>query len=330
MTHLFAGRKPSRRSIKEAADTLPAGICYFSESGMVKLCNRQMFRLYHCLTQSDLQTLTELRQALAECSPSTAVSRLPGRKQVYLFPDGKVWKYTESTVTARDGHTYTEALFSDVTELYEKQLELEEQIRKLRQMTGKIRELSKNAVTAAKEREILAAKTKLHAQMGENLTVMRQTLFTSGSRKAQDAAVQAMKKTVRFLMADSEDASMDAGFDEFLQAAANSGVTVHMDGTLPEEREIREVFVIAMRECLTNSVRHGEADALWIRLSEKDGKTLCTISNNGAAPQGEITPHGGLKNLQRHVANCGGEMIIGCTPVFSLTVAIPTAQEEKL
>lgn len=325
----FRRKKLNRSSIKEAVDTLPAGICYFSKSGMVKLCNQQMFRLYHSMAQSDLQTLAELQHALAECDEHTAVLRLPGRKQVYLFPDGKVWKYTESTVTAKDGNTYTEALFFDVTELCEKQLELEGQIQKLKQMACKIRELSENAVAAAKEREILAAKTRLHAQMSENLTMMRQTLFVSSSRKAQDAAVQAMRKTVQFLMADSEEAGIDAGFDEFLQTAANSGVMVHTDGTLPKQQEIHEVFVIAMRECLTNCVRHGEADELYIDLSEENGNAICRITNNGAVPEGEITPQGGLKNLQRHVANRGGEMIIRCMPFFSLTITIPEREEEK-
>lgn len=320
----------NRSSIKEAADTLPAGMCYFSKSGVVKLCNRQMFRLYHIMAQSDLQTLAELRQALEKCDENTDVSRLPGRRQVYLFPDGKAWKYTENVVAARDGNTYTEALFSDVSELYEKQLELEEQIRKLKQMAAKIRELSKTATAAAKEREVLATKTRLHAQMGENLTVMRQTLFASSTKKAQDAAARAMRKTVRFLMADSEAAGMDTGFDEFMQTAANSGVTVYIDGTLPKRQEPHEVFVIAMRECLTNSVRHGEADELRITLREENGSWLCGITNNGTAPKGEIKPQGGLKNLQRHVENCGGEMRIGCAPAFSLTIMIPKGEEEKL
>lgn len=327
---LFSKRKkPNRSAIKEAADTLPAGICYFSESGVVKLCNRQMFRLYHSMAQSDLQTLAELRQALGECDEHTAVSQLPGRKQMYLFPDGRVWKYTENTFAARDGNTYTEALFSDVTELYGKQLELEGQIQKLKQMACKIRELSGNAMAAAREREILAAKTRLHAQMGENLTVLRQTLLVSGSRKAQDAAVHAMRRTVQFLMADSEEAGMDAGFDEFLQTAANSGVRVHIDGTLPGQQEIHEVFVIAMRECLTNCVRHGEADEMYIGLSEENGNAVCRITNNGIVPEEGITPQGGLKNVQRHVANCGGGMNIRCTPAFSVTITIPEREEEK-
>ena len=328
MKYPLKRKKPNRKSIKEAADTLPAGMCYFSEAGMVKLCNRQMFRLYHSMTQSDLQTLAELQQALAGCDENTDVSRLPGRKQVYLFPDGRVWKYTENAVKARDGNTYTEALFSDVTELYEKQLELEAQIQKLKQMACKIRELSENAVAAAKEREILAAKTRLHVQMGENLTLMRQTLLTSSSKKAQDAAALAMGKTVRFLMAESEAVGIDQSFDEFLQTAASSGVTVSIDGKFPAQQEILEVLVIAMRECLTNCVRHGEADEMYIELLEENGGIVCNITNNGTVPEGEITPHGGLKNLQRHVANCGGEMIIRCTPEFSLSITIPERKEE--
>lgn len=329
MKHIFGKKKPNRRSIKEAADTLSAGICYFSDSGIVKLCNRQMFRLYHSMTQRDLQTLPELKQALDECNEHTVVFRIPGRKQMYMFPDDKVWKYTENIITARDGNTYTEALFSDVTRLYEKQLELEGQIQKLKQMTGKLRELSKNAVVAAKEREILAAKTKLHAQMGENLTMMRQTLLTSSSEKTQDAAVQTMRKTIQFLIADSEDGSADSGFDEFLKTAANSGVMVHINGTLPEQQEIHEVFVIAMRECLTNSVRHGEADTLWIDLFEENGNAMCKITNNGTVPEGEIIPQGGLKNLQRHVTNCGGIMTICYMPFFSLILKIPENEEGK-
>ena len=330
MTHLFSIKKPNRRSIKEAADTLPAGICYFSESGMVKLCNRQMFRLYHAMAHSDLQTLSELSQALGECNEHTAVSRVPGRKQVYLFPDGRVWKYSEKSIVARDGNAYTEALFSDVTELYEKQLELEEQISKLKQMAAKIRELSENAVTAATEREILAAKTRLHAQMGENLTVMRQTLLTPSSKKTQDSAARAMIKTVQSLMAASEDSGEDSGFDEFLHTAANSGVTVKLSGSLPERQEVRDVLIIAMRECLTNCVRHGEADEMSIALSEENGNTVCVIGNNGSVPEGEITPHGGLKNLQRHVANCGGEMVIRSAPSFALIITVPDGEEEKM
>ena len=50
----------SRDSVKQALDMLPSGICYFTPSGSVKLCNRQMDSLFRTIAQSDLQTLAEL------------------------------------------------------------------------------------------------------------------------------------------------------------------------------------------------------------------------------------------------------------------------------
>ena len=44
----------TRNSVKQAMDTLPSAICYFSPSGTVKLCNLQMYCLFRSLAQSDL------------------------------------------------------------------------------------------------------------------------------------------------------------------------------------------------------------------------------------------------------------------------------------
>ena len=51
----------SRDSVKQALDMLPSGICYFTPSGSVKLCNRQMDSLFRTIAQSDLQTLKGLK-----------------------------------------------------------------------------------------------------------------------------------------------------------------------------------------------------------------------------------------------------------------------------
>lgn len=34
----------TRSSIKEGFDDLPAAVCYFTPDGIIRLCNRQMFR----------------------------------------------------------------------------------------------------------------------------------------------------------------------------------------------------------------------------------------------------------------------------------------------
>ena len=44
-------------SIKEAFDTLPAGICFFSERGLPVLCKTQMYRLAYQTLGNELQML---------------------------------------------------------------------------------------------------------------------------------------------------------------------------------------------------------------------------------------------------------------------------------
>ncbi len=105
----------SRDSIKQALDMLPSGICYFTSSGSVKLCNRQMGSLFRTLSQSDLQNLAELRDALSDCDACSGVIRLSQERQTYLFPDGRAWRYRQTEVKASDGATYTEAIFSDIS-----------------------------------------------------------------------------------------------------------------------------------------------------------------------------------------------------------------------
>lgn len=63
---------------------------------------------------------------------------------------------------ASDGTLYTEAIFSDVTELYHKNLELKAQIKRLKAISLELKWLSDNALILTREKEVLAAKTKLH------------------------------------------------------------------------------------------------------------------------------------------------------------------------
>lgn len=81
--------KVNRNSIKEAMNLLPTGICYFNSDGTVKLANTQIYQLFRILAHKDLQEFSELRDAL-HTSIQNGVIRLAGKKDTYIFPDGKV------------------------------------------------------------------------------------------------------------------------------------------------------------------------------------------------------------------------------------------------
>lgn len=312
----------NRNSIKEAMDRLPGGICYFTKNGSVKLCNLQMYRLFRSLTQKDLQNISELEEALDGCGPDTGVIRLSKELQNYLFPDGKVWRYQKSDVKDEEGNSYTEVVFSDLTEQYHRELELKKQTRELKEISRKLKRLSDNVLILTKEKEVLAAKTKLHDQMGAGLTAVRQSLMHP-TAEGTESAVKLLRQAVSAVKNDNEYPPEKDELAKFIQDANTVGVKINLSGNLPESEDFSFVFMIAMRECLSNGVRHAGATGLWIDIQEDDRQVSIKITNDGTPPESEIVPKGGLHNLYRYVLDCGGRMEIQSKPEFALTVILP-------
>ena len=82
-------------------------------------------------------------------------------------------------------------------------------------------------------------------------------------------------------------------------------------------------MILAMRECLTNCVRHAKATTLHITVEEKGDGISMRITNDGRVPETEVVPKGGLINLQRHILDLGGTMEIQSKPGFALSVVLP-------
>ena len=326
--HRTKGQMLNRNSVKEAMDQLPSGICYFTMSGSVKLCNLQMYRLFRSLAQKDLQKLSELQEALDDCGPDTGVICLSKERQTYLFPDGRTWRYRQTQVSDGSGNTYTEAVFSDLTEQYHKNLELKKQTKELKEISRKLKRLSDNALILTREKEVLAAKTKLHDQMGAGLTAVRQILLHQGAA-GTESAVKLLRQAVSAVKNDNECPPEKDDLAKFIQDAGTVGVKINLSGNLPECEELSFVFLIAMRECLSNSVRHAGATELWIEMQENDRSVSIHVTNDGAPPECEVVPKGGLHNLYRYVLDWGGKMKIQSKPSFALTITLPKAKEEK-
>lgn len=316
----------SRDSIKQALDMLPSGICYFTPSGSVKLCNGQMDSLFRRIAQSDLQTLSELREALSECDACSGVICLSRERQTYLFPDGKAWRYRQTEVKDSDGALYTEAVFSDVTELYNKNLELKAQIKRLNAISRELKWLSDNVLILTREKEVLTAKTKLHDDMGAGLIAIRHILHHNRTEAAANA-MDLFHRAVSAIKYDNTYPQGHSELDRFLQDAEAIGIKVDLSGELPEQEELRRVMILAMRECLTNSVRHAGATTIYITVEKKGDSVSVKITNDGRPPETEVVPKGGLHNLYRHIMDLGGTMEIQSKPSFTLTVVLPVIKE---
>lgn len=312
-----------RVAVKEALDTLPTAVCYFTPSGTVKLCNRAMYALFRRITQSDLQSFYELQEALEGCDQSTGIIR---EGNVFLFPDGKAWQYSAEEVKTTDGKVYIEAVFSDVTELHEKRQELKRQSRELKKMYRELKLLSENVQEATREQEILNMKSRLHDQMNMGVAAIRQMLRQNTTSEENAAAVTQFRRAIQVLQ--EENAYPQDDVTEFMRDAAVSGMEVKITGKLPEKEELIHLLLPVMREACVNAARHADAATLYIRAEQSGDAVTLRMTNDGKQPKREIVPRGGLADLEKMLAEAGGTMQIQSQPVFMLTVTLPVGRQK--
>ena len=124
-------------SVKETFDTLTAGICFFSESGLPVLCNTQMHRLAYQLLGKDLQMQQELKAALVSPAKGVEVLKIK-EKNGYRMPDGTVWAFSDTVVKSEAGIQYTQFTATEFTKLYNLQEELVERNAQLEEMITQV------------------------------------------------------------------------------------------------------------------------------------------------------------------------------------------------
>ena len=313
-----------RWAVKEALDTLPSAVCYFTAAGNVKLCNTAMYDLIRKITQNDLQTLDELNEALDSCNQNTGVIR---EGNLFLFPEGHAWQYSVDKVTAADGRIYTEAVLSDVTELYEKRQKLQRQSRELKKMYRELKILSANVLEMTREEEILNLKSRLHDQMNMGVAAIRQILRQNTTSEENAAAIAQFRRAIQVLQ--EENAYPQDDIAEFIRDAEVSGIRVEITGDFPEEKEVLHLLLPVLREACVNAARHADASVLYITAERKSNAVRLLLTNDGRQPQQEVIPRGGLVDLGRMLAEAGGKIEIQSQPQFLLTVTLPIGTEKE-
>lgn len=310
----------TKNSVKEALDNLPSGVCFFDRNGLLTLCNFTMHRLSFELTGRDLQTIFELRSALQALPEHSSVTQ-DGDK--FILKDGTVWRFKEESISDKYGHPYTQFTASNVTDLYRAAQALEQNNRELAEMAVHMEHITDNVAAIMREEEILAMKMKIHNELGATVLNVRR-YYTGGCKPSQkDDLIKNLRKTIGLLVGEIGRDDEADGYKELLELAAAIGVTAELDGAMPEDKTSYLVIVSAVRECMTNCVRHAQGSKLFVSLKEAENMHTVVITNNGRPPKGEIIEGGGLSTLRASVEKAGGEMQLQSRPVFSLTVKIP-------
>lgn len=315
--------KPSKRnSVKEAFDNLPCGVCFFDRNGMTVMCNHLMTSLFFDLAGSDMQNPDEMR-ALIKGKTREEI----GEAGVFFSGDGKAWKFSEETVTLKSGEEYTQITASDITELYRRRTELEEDNRILKEYGERMRRLSANILSLIRDEETLNMKMRIHDDIGRSVIATRR--FLRGDSQEEPDLTE-WQNAVHILKHDNEIAEIRNTQSSLETAARGLGIELIREGDLPSDAAASSVLTAAVRECMTNSVRHAGATELRVVISCDGTAATAVITDNGKAPPSEITEGGGLSSLRAKVEKHGGTMKIRSGSGVELTVSVPLKKESLL
>jgi two-component system sensor histidine kinase DesK len=182
------------------------------------------------------------------------------------------------------------------------------------------------------ERERIAR--DLHDLLGHTLTVIALKSELAGkliasNPSAASAEIAEIQQTSRKALAEVREAvlgyrsqGLSAEVDRARKALATADIKLVCDG-LPNELPIAEetVLCLAVRESVTNIMRHSEATEVWMQFRFRDGRLHVTVADNG---KGGIKEEGfGLRGMRERVEALGGRLSIQSEVGTQLTIDLP-------
>lgn len=97
---------------------------------------------------------------------------------------------------------------------------------------------------------------------------------------------------------------------------------------LPMHRAAEEALALALREAVTNTVRHAEASHCTVRISAEDGACTLVVADDG---RGGIRAEGqGLRGMRERVEALGGRVAWECRGGTTLTITLPLSLADAL
>ena len=310
-------RELTAQSLCEGLDQLPDGISYSLPDGFPKMVNSRMQAISNTAFGKGVSDTRRLDARLKahDVLPGCMVDEEANNTFLRL-PDGTVWHMKQQQVET-NGQPMAEMLAYDVTERYNDLVELRQRNETLENVNRELRGYLDNMNRIVREREVLAAKTRLHNELGQSLLAIEAYLKEPEGDRA--ALMQRLTQTVLLLQNDVPDEQQDRMADLY-RAAKALNLEIQIDGEIPQNW--KPLIEVAIHECLTNTVKHAGGRLVQVTIAQDAENDIVTLTNDGEPPAGPVRETGGLANLRALIERQGGRMEIESAPVFRLVLRL--------
>lgn len=319
--------------IREAINSYPDGICFAAPGGRPILANKKINDICYKLTGHTVTNADRMWEELGDKRIPDTLSDLKGdssndlneRTEQILcrLENEQVWQFQRRQLTLDSGPVMQYEA-ADVSELYRYQMQLKEKNEQLSGMLERQKVLLQNIVENNLKKEVLHTKMRIHSDFGK-LLVMTESRLSNWQEKDKSEIFEAWDHVITDLenASEREEIVTDSPQIELLKIAEMIGCKVEFIGEQPKERRVLLLLYAAIREALTNAVRHAGADRLIVEIRHDERCYKITISSNGRNDVMSVQEGGGLSDLRHRLEQEGATLFLEINGGVVMHVMIP-------
>lgn len=151
------------------------------------------------------------------------------------IPDGTIWGFQRSRLPLTDFQVW-ELVAYDLTEQYQLHQELNQRNIRLNAVNERLRQFSRDVEQVTREQEVLAAKRRLHDQIGRSLLVLRTYLAQPPAERKPTALLYLWQYVVSVMQSTPSQTEESDEWEKVLHAAKTVQVKLTRTGPFPQEQ----------------------------------------------------------------------------------------------
>ena len=315
-------------SVKETMDDVPCGVCVSDSWGRIVLSNKKMRELSRMLIGAVLQNYEDLKQVLDGNKSVQGVTRLSPKNSVLYLPNGTVWMFQNYMLTEEEVAGYLQTVAFDITEIYFNSEKIRMKNEKLELLNQKLKKMYEQIDESIREQETLKMKMQVHDSFGRSLLTIRRMLEGNKEPDYMKNQLEILKQSVYILSGIMQD-DTEKQYEESIKHAEKLGVSVEIEGELCDEYQVALITDKAIRECVTNCIRHAHGRRVYVQSHKTlEGWKVC-ITKDGERTKEGCREGGGLSALREVVERDGGKMTTKFEPEFLLALKLPFSETEE-
>ena len=297
-----------RFMVKAAMDHCAEGVVFADRFDQIYYINPAMNRILRALALPALPTASELLFRLKQRATRTI------SEHAFILQTEE--DYFQINWISRNDYIQ-EISATNITEEERAAISLRESTEEAEKAVDELRKAVLLLNTEIRKEELSRIKGSVHDTFAQELSILYRYLDNPST--ISYASIKKMLEESRSVLSRSTRVEEPIALESIEEMFDLIGLSIQIDGELPSDQERQQVFLQSLKEACTNAVKHADATEVYVVCKEEDGKYTMTITNNGHAPD-QILEGNGIKAIRFRLEQIKGEVHIGTSPAYTLTV----------